>query len=178
MATKKPRRTRNQEPVASRPDIPYGLLGPDEGMGLLPWSRVGERMRSAYVYWVATASPEGRPHVVPVWGVWLEDTFYFSNGANTRTGRNLAANPSVTVHLESGEDVAIIEGTVEPVGDAALVGRINDAYAPKYLWHERVEGPWYALRPDTAFAWLCPSAGLGAERVYAASATRWTFDGR
>ncbi len=81
------------------------------------------------------------------------------------------------MHLESGEDVVIIEGAVEPVADAALIGRINDAYAPKYLWHERVDEGWYALRPETAFAWLCPSIGLGAESVYAGSATRWRFGG-
>ena len=161
-------------PQPDRPNIPYGLRAPDEGVGLLPWSRVAERMRHAYVYWVATASPENRPHVIPVWGVWLDETFYFSNGPTTRTGRNLAANSSVAVHLESGEDVVIIEGAVEPIDDVALVDRINDAYARKYLWHERVEG-WYGLRAEAAFAWLCPSIGLGAESVYAGSATRWRF---
>jgi nitroimidazol reductase NimA-like FMN-containing flavoprotein (pyridoxamine 5'-phosphate oxidase superfamily) len=163
------------EPVADRPDIPYGIAGPDEGIGLMPWSRVVDRMRGAYVYWVATSSPDGRPHVIPVWGVWLDGTLYFSNGANTRTGRNLAANSSVVVHLESGEDVAIIEGTVEVVSDAGLVDQINDAYAPKYLWRERVEGPWYVVRPEAAFSWLAPSAGLGDISVYAASATRWRW---
>jgi hypothetical protein len=158
---------KSQGPRADRPNIPYGLRAPDEGLGLLPWSRVSERMRNAYVYWVATATPDNRPHVIPVWGVCIDDIFYFSNGTNTRTGRNLAANASVVVHLESGEDVVIIEGVVEPVADAALIGRINDAYAPKYLWRERMEEGWYALRPETAFAWLCPSIGLGAESVYA-----------
>jgi general stress protein 26 len=166
------------EPEASRPDIPYGLRKADEGLGLLPWSRVSERMRSSFVYWVATAGTGGRPHVIPVWGVWLDETCYFSNGATTRTGRNLAANSSVAVHLESGEDVVIIEGAVEPVTDAALIDRINDAYAEKYLWRERVDEGWYALRPEAAFAWFCPSVGLGAESVYAGSATRWRFGGR
>jgi nitroimidazol reductase NimA-like FMN-containing flavoprotein (pyridoxamine 5'-phosphate oxidase superfamily) len=164
-----------RDPLADRPDIPYGIAGLDEGIGLMPWHRLVERMRSAFVYWVATSSLDGRPHAIPVWGVWLEGALYFSNGATTRTGRNLAANTAVSVHLESGEDVAIIDGVAEAVSDAALIGRINDAYAPKYLWRERIDGPWYALRPETAFSWLAPSAGLGDVSVFAASATRWRF---
>lgn len=182
MATGKTKRTTGKprsggtvrSPAADRPDIPYGILGEAEGSGLLPWSRFCERMRSSYVYWIVTVSPGGRPHAVPVWGLWLDDTLYFSNGATTRTGRNLIASSAVSVHLESGEDVAIIEGVVEAVDDdIALVDRLNDAYAPKYVWTERVEG-WYRLRPDKAFAWLCPSAGMSAS-VYAGSATRWRF---
>ena len=162
------------EPTADRPNIPYGILPASEGAGLMPWSRVEERMRSAYIYWVATVTTEGRPHAVPVWGVWLDGTLYFSNGPTTTTGRALAKLPEVSVHLESGEDAVIIEGSVEAATDAALVGRINDAYMPKYLWKDRMNEGWYALRPRIAFAWLCPSAGV-SESVYASTATRWRF---
>ncbi|HYM16033.1 MAG TPA: pyridoxamine 5'-phosphate oxidase family protein [Dehalococcoidia bacterium] len=164
-------------PRVDRPDIPYGILGPDEGAGLLPWSRVSDRLRAAYVYWLATASADGRPHAVPVWGVWHEETLYFSNGPTTRTGRSLAANPAVSVHLESGEDVVIIEGTVEATRDRRLGARLSRLYRDKYVWREPVPPPWWALRPRTAFAWLCPSVGL-AESVFASTATRWTFGPR
>ena len=174
MASKK-RAAPGGEPMADRPDISYGIVGADEGMGLMPWARLVDRMRSAYVYWVATSSPGGRPHAIPVWGVWLDGTLYFSNGANTRTGRNLAANPNVTVHLESGEDVVIVEGRVDVVTNRRLIKQINDAYMPKYVWRERSDGPWYALRPEAAFSWLAPSAGLGDISVFAASATRWRW---
>ena len=166
---------RQNKPVADRPNIPYGLRGPKEGMGLLPWSRVSKRMRHSYIYWVATTRKDGRPHSIPVWGVWLDETCYFSNGA--LTARNLARDPRVSVHLESGEDVVIIEGVVEIATGKALIKRINDAYSEKYLW-KGTQDEWYALRPRIAFAWLCPSAGMGAESVYAGSATRWRWGGR
>lgn len=162
------------KPRADRPDIPYGLMGPDEGAGLLPWSRVSDRLRNAYVYWVATASSAGRPHAVPVWGVWLDETLYFSNGPTTRTGRSLAVDPAVSVHLESGEDVVIIEGDVEAIADRAMARKLSAVYRAKYAWREPVPPPWWALRPRVAFAWLCPSIGL-SESVFAGSATRWTF---
>ena len=155
-----------------RPDIPYGLRGPKEGMGLLPWSRVSERMGASYIYWISTTRKDGRPHSIPVWGVWLDETFYFSNGA--LTARNLARDPRVSVHLESGEDVVIIEGAVEMASGKPLINRISTAYSAKYLW-QGTQDAWYALRPRVAFAWLCPSAGLGAESVYAGSATRWRW---
>jgi hypothetical protein len=164
----------DRPPSADRPEIPYGIMPPAEGAGLIPWSRAVDRLRNAYVYWICTVDTSGRPHAIPVWGVWLDDALYFSNGSTTRTGRALAANPNVSVHLESGEDVVILEGTVEPITDGALEDRLNAAYAPKYLWEERVEG-WYRVRAEKAFAWLCPSVGLGADSLYRGSATRWTF---
>ena len=83
-----------RKPVADRPDIPYGLKGPKEGSGLLPWSRASDRLRSSYIYWVSTTRKDGRPHSVPVWGLWLDETLYFSNGA--LTARNLARDPRVS----------------------------------------------------------------------------------
>ncbi len=163
---------RARRPAVDRPDIPYGLRGPKEGMGLLPWSRVSERMRGSYIYWVATTRRDGRPHSIPVWGVWLDETFYFSNGA--LTARNLARDPRVSVNLGNGEDAVIIEGVVEIASGKPLIKRINDAYREKYLWNG-TQDEWYALRPHIAFAWLCPSAGMGAESVYAGSATRWRW---
>jgi len=92
MATKKSTSTdkmSRSRPVVDRPAIPYGLRGPKEGMGLLPWSRVSERMRHSYVYWVSTTRKDGAPHSIPVWGAWLDDVLYFSNGA--QTARNSCA---------------------------------------------------------------------------------------
>jgi len=60
------------EPSASRPYMPgYGLLDAAQGAGLLPWSWAVERLQRSHDYWVATVRPDGRPHVMPVWGVWM-----------------------------------------------------------------------------------------------------------
>ena len=164
--------TRTAKPRADRPEIPYGLKGAKEGMGLLPWRRVSDRMGASYIYWVSTTRKDGRPHSIPVWGVWLDETLYFSNGAVT--ARNLARDPRVSVHLEDGEDTVIIEGAVEMARGKALIKRISARYNEKYLW-EGTQDAWFALRPRVAFAWLAPSIGLGADSVYAGSATRWRW---
>ena len=157
------------EAVATRPEMPgYGVRSRGEGM--LAWGWVEERMGGARNYWVATTRPDGRPHVAPVWGVWVDGTLYFGTGRRSRKGRNLAANPSVVVHLESGDDVVIIEGVAEAVADRTTVAAIDAAYREKYGMGagEDDGAAWYALRPSAAFAWL--------ERDFPNTATRWRFD--
>ncbi len=74
--------TKHATPKSSRPYMPgYGILNASEGRGLLAWDWAVERLTKARNYWVATTCPDGRPHCVPVWGVWLDDAFYFSSGA-------------------------------------------------------------------------------------------------
>ena len=57
------------EPGRLQTEESYGVPEGEEDM--LPWSHVEERMLGPRNYWVATVRPDGRPHAVPVWGVWL-----------------------------------------------------------------------------------------------------------
>jgi nitroimidazol reductase NimA-like FMN-containing flavoprotein (pyridoxamine 5'-phosphate oxidase superfamily) len=161
------------QPQASRPNMApgYGILSADSGSGLLPWSWVDERMARARNYWVCTTRPDGRPHAAPIWGVWVEGELYFGTDRASRKGRNLAHNPALVVHLESGDETVICEGVAEQVGDAALLERINVAYAEKYnlpLTGEGApEGVIYRLRPNVVLAWL--------ETDFPGGATRWHF---
>ena len=103
---------RATEPKASRPHMPgYGV--PKDKKGLLPWSHVTERMAEAQNYWVCTVNSDEQPHATPVWGIWLDDRLYFGGGPQTRRSRNLAGNPAVCVHLESGSDVIILHGDAQ-----------------------------------------------------------------
>ena len=158
------------EPPPHRPDIAagYGIHAGEDG--LLGWSDVSERMEQSRSYWVCTVRPNGRPHAMPVWAVWIDETLWFSTGQESVKARNLAANPAVVVHLESGEDAVIFEGTAErvPEPDRALFERIAEAYDAKYDHRPDYPGPgeaWYALRAAKAFAWH--------ERDYPRTATRW-----
>lgn len=154
------------EPKRSRPYIPgYGIPESEEGM--LPWSHVLERIASPRNYWVSTTRPDARPHAMPVWAVWVEDALYFGGGPDARRSRNLDANPHLVIHLESGDDVVIIEGMAEKFteanADPALLTRIDDAYEAKY--HMRHGTPVWAVRPTVVFAWT----------TYPTTVTRWTF---
>ncbi|MGH2695261.1 MAG: pyridoxamine 5'-phosphate oxidase family protein [Actinomycetota bacterium] len=150
---------------AERPYVPeYGI--PKSEKGTLPWTHVTDRLEGARYYWIVTADGSGRPHSVPTWGVWLVDTLYFGGGPHTRWSRNLASNPEVAVHLESGVDVVIVEGTVDRITgpDDPMVERIDDAYEPKYEMRHGV--PFWVLRPRLVFAWS----------EFPKDATRWRFE--
>ena len=111
-----------------RPRMPESYGVPESVEGILPWDYVVGRMGEARNYWLSTVRPDGRPHAVPVWGVWVDETFHFGGGGTTRKARNLAANPNVVAHCESGEEVVIVEGVAEEVTDPAIQERLDDAY--------------------------------------------------
>ncbi len=137
---------------------------------MLSWNYVEERMSAARNYWVATTRPDGRPHVTPVWGLWVDGVFYFGGTPRSTKARNLAENPNVVVHLESGDDVVILEGVAEVVTDPdpALSERVAAASVAKYgVGSSDIEGS-YAVRPGVVFAWL--------ESSLRDTATRWIFE--
>src|SRR4051794_36156625 len=113
------------EPKAGRPYLPEGYGVPNNDVGLMPWSKPREALEQARLYWVSTTRPDGRPHAVPIWGAWLDNTFYFEGSPETRRGRNLAVNPAVVVHIERGDLAVMVEGVAEVVHelDPALFAR-------------------------------------------------------
>jgi len=123
------------EPEASRPNMPgYGILDADKGKGLLSWSWATERLVKAHTYWVATMRSDARPHMMPVWGVWLNDTFCFSTGSHSRKARNLAENPRCVIACELDQDQIMVEGVAEVIVGSELNRRFAEAYGPKYEW--------------------------------------------
>src|SRR6516165_3924113 len=77
---------RNASPVASRPYMPgYGL--PEHDKGMLPWKYANDRLTKSRNYYLATSRPDGSPHVMPIWGIWVDSVFYFSTGRESRKAR-------------------------------------------------------------------------------------------
>jgi len=160
------------DPKASRPHMPgYGIADAGGGKGLLPWNWASERLVKAHNYFVSTTRPDGVPHTMPVWGVWLDQSFYFSTSRQSRKARNLAANPKCVVCPERGDEAVILEGVVEEVTDPALFLRFTEAYYAKYQWKvEPSQDPVYAVRPQVAFGFI----ETGGQ--FTATATRWIFE--
>jgi hypothetical protein len=148
----------------------YGILAADQGKGLLPWAWATERLAKAHTYWVATARDVGSPHVMPVWGVWLDDMFCFSTGNQSRKARTLAANPNCVIACELDQDQIIVEGVAEIIVGSELTHRFAAAYGPKYEYDmEGFDEPVYAVHPTVVFGFTT------AEGAFTSTATRWTF---
>ena len=160
--------TDRREATADRPHLPgYGV--PEDRDGMLPWSWAEERLRGARNYYVATTDGK-RPHMMPVWGLWLERRFLFSTGRRSKKARNLAANHNCTVATERADETVIIEGTAAETTDRALLEAFVREYKRKYDWEmDANAGGIYEVRPRVVFGFIEHADQFGK------TATRWRF---
>lgn len=165
---------RGGEPMASRPHMPgYGILGPAEGSGLLPWSWAEERLAASHDYWLASSRPDGRPHVMPVWGVWHEGEVWFASGGRSSKARNLEADPRCVVTTDNALEPVVVEGVAAVERDleviAGFLERLNAKYTTDYDldFLDPDRNATYRVRPRWVFGLI--------EDDFTGSPTRWTF---
>ena len=163
-------------PRSDRPYMPgYGILGPTGGTGLLPWSWAEERLAASRNFWVTTAWPDGRPHLMPVWAIWdaEQQSLWFTSSTGSRKARNVAADPRCVLATEDAANPVIVEGRGEIVRDPESIARVIALMNAKYDTDYPVEfldpaaNATIRVRPAWAF-------GL-AEGDFTGSPTRWTF---
>ena len=161
-------------PRADRPFMPgYGVLPETEGSGLLAWDEAERRLTVSHDYWCATVRPDGAPHVMPVWGVWLDGRLWFSSGLRSRKARNLDADPRCTLTTDDTQNPVVVEGVAERVTDRGAIEPFRRAVNAKYdadltadFLDPAVNGS-YAVRPVRAFAL--------SHDDFTGSPTRWRF---
>jgi len=152
----------------------YGILAPDEGTGLLPWSWAEERLTRSHDYWVATVCPDGRPHVMPVWGVWDGESLWFSSSLGSRKTRDLERDPRCAIATDNAFEPVVLEGVAERVTDLAAIAVFLDATNTKYWTDYTIDfldpeaNASFRVRPQRVF-------GL-TEEDFPGSPTRWSFE--
>jgi nitroimidazol reductase NimA-like FMN-containing flavoprotein (pyridoxamine 5'-phosphate oxidase superfamily) len=165
------------QPTAEQLSSPRGAP-----LTALSWADVRTRVAEAGDYLLATTDPDGRPHVVPVLGVWLEEKVCFVTFRQARKARNLVRNNGCAVTVPGHDVDLVLEGAAHLVRDAARMRQVADLFPAKYpWWHPFVrDGEFYdpsdtglsdpqyvyALEPTRVFA-------FGKETGF--SATRWRF---
>ena len=167
------------EPRAERPDMrDYGV--PEDLADTLPWSWAEERLLRNKNFWVITASASGRPHALPVWGVWLPDssTFAFSCSPNARKARNIRANPQVAFTIDDTVECVSVEGTAREL-PADRQKAAAETYAAKYepdpakradMVEFVTSHSMWEVVPQRAFAII------EREDEFAQRATRWVWE--
>ena len=149
----------------------YGIATGDQG--LLPWSWAEERLRASHDFWLATVTPAGRPHLMPVWAVWTGEVLWFSSSLRSAKARNVAAGSAVSIATDDPYEPVVVEGTAEIVTEPAALRVFLDAMNAKYetSYEEGFLDPAanasMRLRPEKAF-------GL-REKDFTNTPTRWTF---
>ncbi|MGI8998522.1 MAG: pyridoxamine 5'-phosphate oxidase family protein [Candidatus Limnocylindria bacterium] len=161
-------------PRASRPHMPgYGILGPNEGSGLLPWSWAEDRLARARAYWLSTVRPDAAPHAMPVWGAWFADALWLSSGRRSRHARNLLAEPRCVVTTDDPAEPVILEGRAEIVTDVTLIEGFLAVHNAKYdtsldlAFQDPAVNATVRVVPVTAFGLI--------EADFTGSPTRWVF---
>ncbi|MFZ0659604.1 MAG: pyridoxamine 5'-phosphate oxidase family protein [Candidatus Binataceae bacterium] len=148
----------------------YAVAAASEGKRLLPWSWARERLEKSKNYWISTTRPDGRPHSVPIWGIWMDQRFVFSSGRESRKARNLAANPRCVITNDNGDEAVIVEGIAFETADLALLRRYKQRYDPKYNWDlDLAMGPFFIVEPEVVFAFIDHPG------EFTQTATRWKF---
>ncbi|GGF30647.1 pyridoxamine 5'-phosphate oxidase [Marmoricola endophyticus] len=152
-------------PTTDRPTMPDGYGIPSGARGLLTWDQVEAELVSSTHYWLASVRPDGRPHVVPRWGVWLEGAFWYDGAPTTRHAVNAEANPEVALHLESGVRAVVVEGRSRRTrADPAGLGvRLAEAFSKYHdlgyqpgpeSWSGSDGGGLRVIRPRRALCWF------------------------
>jgi hypothetical protein len=143
----------------------YGERSPGTG----DWAGVAARLSASRNYWIISSRADGRPHAAPVWGVWLDEAIWFSTDPQSIKGRNLADRPEVVVHLESGDDVVIVEGVAGPAPQARF-----EAYRAEYKRKYDFDHPDWDAADSAVFSVAPRRIMTWNESEFPASGVSWT----
>ena len=106
--------------------------------------------------WVASASADGGPYLVPLSFDWDGEAVLVATPAKSPTGRNLAATQTARLGLGHTRDVSMIEGDVEVLEIDALPQERGDRFATRAGFDPRAQDTpyrWFRISPRRIQAW-------------------------
>lgn len=143
-------------PTAELLDLPAAYGAPKKK---LAWAAVRQELEQAPAYWLATVRRDGRPHVVPLDGLWVDDVWYYGGSDRAVHRRTALAHPDATMHLADPTRAVVVEGEVRLTTPAAelaqrLADHANEKYAHYGLRNEAFAyAEVLALHPRRVLAW-------------------------
>lgn len=149
-----------KSPTRIRPTFPKEWRVPDIPSKWITWEHASGKLEREETYWVATTREDGRPHSVPVSGIWLDSAFYFETEPGAVKTRNLQHNPNIVVHVQDGDDTVIVEGSAAIERRPALLTKLRKQYQSKYDYSPTWSGPGaqfvFRVEPKVILAWKSP----------------------
>jgi PPOX class probable F420-dependent enzyme len=91
---------------------------------------------------LATVRPDGRPHAAPIWYDLDGDAVVFNTGADTVKGRNLAADPRLSLVIQDDRvpfSFAALECRASLLEDPAEVRRWAGRIGGRYMGAHRAD---------------------------------------
>ncbi|WP_406064511.1 pyridoxamine 5'-phosphate oxidase family protein [Streptomyces sp. NBC_01077] len=106
--------------------------------------------------WVASASAEGTPYLVPLAFHWDGTDIWLCTRLTNPTGRNLHDGGRARLSLGHTRDVVLLDGEVTTLAVDDVPTAAIEAFAAKSGWDPRSSGPayvWFRVRPTAVEAW-------------------------
>lgn len=100
--------------------------------------QIERRLQTEQNLWLATVRPNGTPHLVPIWFVWVAGKIYLCTAAGSVKVRNVTQNPHVSIALEDGTRPIVIEGSARPIEQAPPA--VVEEFQHKYNWNIDTDG--------------------------------------
>ena len=119
--------------------------------------------------WVASASADGAPYLVPLSFDWDGEALLVATPTDSPTGRNLASTRTTRLGLGVTRDVSMIEGRVEVLPIDALPRERGDRFAARTGFDPRVSATpyrWFRITPRRVQAWREADELTGRELMH------------
>ncbi|MGH2830494.1 MAG: pyridoxamine 5'-phosphate oxidase family protein [Actinomycetota bacterium] len=122
---------------------------------------------------VATAGPDGVPHVIPMWFVWRDGVMWVNSLIRSRRTRDITHGSQAAVCVDAGTEYAELRGAVlygrfEPADDAPELEVVREEFGRRY-WGGVTVPPvrshtWLRLKPERIVSWDFRKIPSGADR--------------
>jgi hypothetical protein len=106
--------------------------------------------------WVASASPDGTPYLVPLSFDWDGEAVLVATPTNSPTGSNLATTRTARLGLGETRDVTMIDGEVEVLEIGELAQDLGDRFTARAGFDPRAlttSYRWFRIFPRRIQAW-------------------------
>ncbi|MEZ4515835.1 MAG: pyridoxamine 5'-phosphate oxidase family protein [Chloroflexota bacterium] len=102
------------------------------------WRTIEARLSRESTIWLSTVRRDGRPHLAPLWYVWIDGRIYFCTGTNSQKFTNMIGNQNVALALPDTGNVLIIEGEAH-TAPRAVADTMAEHFYNKYEWDFRYD---------------------------------------
>ena len=100
------------------------------------WEAIRNAFRSGrHLFWLATVSGRGVPHVVPVFAAWDErERCFVATNANARKARDLIETGRCVLAADTGTAHVVVEATARRIHDDDEMEHATTAFRAVYGW--------------------------------------------
>ena len=116
-------------------------------------SEQAQRLQEEKNIWLATVRADGKPHLVPIWFVHIDNSIFICVEPESVKGRNVLKNAHVSLALEDGSHPLICEGSAL-IMHRRIPSHINEHFKQKYDWNISEETRYTQLVEIIPVKWL------------------------